>query len=62
MVTSHENFGLVQELFKDLLSMFSACACAACFALAVVREFSRAFCSSFIRFVVLLHGWCVRIV
>ena len=39
VVTSHENFWLVQESFKDLLNIFSACACAACFSLAVAREF-----------------------
>ena len=50
-LTSHENFGLVQESLSDLLSIFLACACAACFSFMIVMECCRFSFSVFARFV-----------
>ena len=61
VATSQESFGRRQESFRDLLSIFLACACAANLALTVLLEFCRMFCSFSTRivFFALVSFWIV---
>ena len=53
VVTSHENYGLVQQSFKDLLSIFLACAYAACFSFMFMLELGKVFSLCYVCFVTL---------